>query len=115
MNFERFQKHRHIVAGNTIYVSYDRFTTKFEIKVNDTVAYSKRFWFWPKHNSVIQIDSHSYVLNVYWLLIWGAKLKKGNSIVVEELLPKRRRRSISLLGYSIFIVLVRAAFVVFDP
>ena len=115
MSFERFHKHLHTVADNTICVSYDRFTTKFEVKVGDTVAYSKYFWFWPRHDATVQIGDSSYALSVYWFLIWGASLKKDDSVVVKELLPKRRRHSISILGYSVFIALVRAAFVVFAP
>ena len=115
MSFERFHKHRHIVADNKVCVSYDRLTTKFEIKVGDNIAYSKHFWFWPRHYATVQIGSSSYALGVCWFFIWGASLKKGDSVVVKELLPKRRRRSISLLGYSVFIILLRSAFVVFAP
>lgn len=115
MSFERFHKHRHIVADNMVCVSYDRFTTKFEVKIGSTIAYSKYFCFWPRHNATIQIGSSSYALSVYWFFIWGASLKKGDTVVVKELLPKRRRRSISLLGYGVFILLLRAAFIVFAP
>ena len=115
MGFERFQNHQHVVADNVIDVSYDRFTTKFEIKVNDVVAYTERFWLWPSHKAVIKLDSRPYLLSVYWFLLWGAKLKKDGEIVVGELLPKRRRSSIILLGYGVFIILVRATLVVWAP
>ena len=115
MSFERFHQHRHIVDSNSVCFSYDRFNTKFEVKVGDTIAYSKYLLFWPKHKANVQIGTSSYCLSVYWFLIWGASLKKDNSVVVKELLPKRRRRSITLLGYGVFIVLLRAAFVIFEP
>ena len=115
MSFERFNQHRHNVGSNSVCFSYDRFNTKFEVKVGDTIAYSKYLLFWPKHKATVQIGSSSYTLSIYWFLIWGASLKKDNSVVVKELLPKRRRRSITLLCYGVFIVLLRAAFVVFEP
>lgn len=111
MSFNRFQKHQHSVAGKTVCVSYDRFTTKFEVQVDNTVTYSKHFLFWPKHSAIIQMGSRSYLLDVCWCFIWAAKLKQDDLVVIKELLPIRRRRSISMLGYGIFIVLVRVAFV----
>lgn len=115
MSFERFHQHRHIVGGNSVCFSYDRFKTKFEVKVGDSITYSKYLLFWPKHKATVQIGSSSYGLCVYSFLIWRSYLKKDNSVVVKELLPKRRRRSLILFGYGVFIGLLRAAFVVFKP
>lgn len=112
MSFERFHKHRHIVGGDSVYFSYDRLNTKFEVKIGDTITYSKYLLFRPKHNATIQIGSSSYTLVVYWFLIWGSYLKKDKAIVINEILPKRRRRSITFLGYGVFIIMLRAAFVV---
>ncbi|OFC70031.1 hypothetical protein BFC18_15755 [Alteromonas confluentis] len=108
MGFSRFESHQHVVAGNKLDVIYDRFTTKIELKVNRAILYSKHIWFWPRHNAFIQIGAEDYRLSVYKLLIWSAKLKKDNNSVVEELLPRRRRRSISVLGYCALTILARA-------
>ncbi|MCW8108941.1 hypothetical protein OPS25_10595 [Alteromonas ponticola] len=115
MSFERLQTHQHLVAGSDLDVSYDRFTTKFELKVDGSAVYSKYLLFWPKHNAVIQIHSKPYSLNVYWFLLWGAKLKNAHTVIIKELLPKRRRRSIVILGYGVCMLLTKVAVVVFTP
>ena len=56
-----------------------------------------------------------YTLKVSWLPIWRAKLMQGEDIIISELLPKRRRRSLILLGYSGFMLLAKAAFAVIKP
>ena len=115
MGFERIQSDQHHILNGRVDVSYDRFTTQFKLAVEGSIVYSRHLWFWPRHSAVIKIGTNEYFLNVYWLLIWRARLSDKNTIIIKELLPKRRRRSISLLGYSAFIILVRALILVFSP
>ena len=54
MGIERFQQHQQGISGSIIDVSYDRLTTKFELKVEGSAVYSKYVWFWPNHRAVIR-------------------------------------------------------------
>ncbi|MFQ6371412.1 hypothetical protein [Shewanella sp. YIC-542] len=113
MHFERFQTHQHNIAGSILDVSYDRLTTKFELRADGSVVYSKYLWCWPKHRAVINMGGGDYLLKVYRFLLWGAKLSDNDALLVKELLPKRRRRSIVFLGYGVFILLLRGMLVAF--
>ena len=63
MAFERFEKQTHTVAEVIVYVSYDRFTTRFEIKTEYEVIYSSLVLFFIK-KSKLSINGKSFVLKI---------------------------------------------------
>ncbi len=112
--FERIQKHQHFVNGQPLAAYYDRITTKFSLEYQGKLVLSKYLLFWPSHKAKVQINAGTYTLKITWLLVWNAYLKANKKVVVKELLPQRRRRSVILLGYFIVITSIRALFVLFD-
>jgi hypothetical protein len=103
MKFERIQTQRHEISDSTIDVSYDRFTTKFVVKENDMPIYSAFLGIGPFRKSEIAINGNSYTLEIFWLLLWQSKLKSKGSVVINELIARRRRQSIVMLIYMAII------------
>ena len=98
MVFERIQKQTHIIAGTTVLVSYDRFTTRFEIKSEKEVIYSSLILF-PIKKSKILINNQQFTLKIFWLILWQSQLVNVDGVAVKELLYRRRKRSIGMLIY----------------
>ena len=46
MAFEQIQQQTHHIADTKVLVSYDRFTTRFELKKGEEVIYSTRLLFY---------------------------------------------------------------------
>jgi len=103
MRFERIQTQRHEVSDSTIDVLYDRFTTKFVVKENNAPIYSAFLGIGPIRKSGIVVNGSSYTLEITWLLLWQSKLKSKDSVVINELLARRRRQSIVMLIYMAII------------
>jgi hypothetical protein len=115
MIFERYQLHRQTLCGKTLDVSYDRFTTAFEMRVDSECVYKKHLCFWPWHNNTIKVAGQTFTVKIVWFVIWQSSLQQPQHVVIKELLPKRRRRSISLVGYGIFVLLIKAMLIAFAP
>ncbi len=62
MAFERIQQQTHIIADTKIVVSYDRFSTKFQIKTATEVVYSALLLFLPIRTAAISINNQSFDL-----------------------------------------------------
>ena len=103
MAFERIQKQKHTIVGTTVFVSYDRFTTRFKIETEDKVIFSSLTLF-PIKKSKIVINNKNFTLKILWLILWKSQLKNNDgSVLVKELLYRRHKRSIGLLIYFILI------------
>jgi hypothetical protein len=98
MAFERIQKQTHIIAGTTVLVSYDRFTTRFEIKSEEEVIYSSLILL-PIKKTKILINNQQFTLKIFWLILWQSQLVNVDGVAVKELLYRRRKRSIGMLIY----------------
>jgi hypothetical protein len=98
MAFERIQKQTHIIVGATVLVSYDRFTTRFEIKSEKEVIYSSLILL-PIKKAKILTNNQQFTLKVFWLILWQSQLVNADGVAVKELLCRRRKRSIGLLIY----------------
>ena len=107
MAFERIQKQSHTIEDTSISVSYDRFTTRFEIKSSTEVIYSSLLLFFPIRNAKILINNQEYSLKILWFLLWRSKLTNSEGIVVKELLYRRRKKSIGLFIYFLLITMVK--------
>jgi hypothetical protein len=103
MNFERIQSQKHEIADSTIDVLYDRFTTKFVVKENNALIYSVFLGICPIRKSEIVVNGNSYSLEIFWLLLWRSKIINKGSVVINELLARRRRQSIVVLVYMAII------------
>lgn len=103
MKFERIQSQKHEIADSTIDVLYDRFTTKFVVKDNNTLIYSAFLGICPIRKCEIVINGNSYSLDIFWLLLWRSKITNKDSVVINELLARRRRQSIVVLIYTAII------------
>jgi hypothetical protein len=103
MNFERIQSQKHEIADSTIDVLYDRFTTKFVVKENSALIYSAFLGICPIRKSEIVVNGNSYSLEIFWLLLWRSKIINKGSVVINELLARRRRQSIVVLIYMAII------------
>lgn len=106
MAFERIQKQTHTIAEQTVVVSYDRFTTRFEIKNKQEVIFSSLVLS-PIKTSNIVINKQKFTLKILWFFLWQSQLLNSKGIVVQELLERRRRKSISLLVYFMLIISVK--------
>ena len=101
MAFERIQKQAHVVAEHNISVSYDRFTTRFEITHDHTIVFSSLLLFSLYRNTAVVIGGQVFTLKIFWCLLWQSKLVEHHhqQTVVKELLTRRRKKSIGLLIY----------------
>ena len=99
--FERIQKETHIVEDRELTASYDRFSTVFTLSLDGKVLVSKRFVFTSKYESEIEIASKIYKVHVFAFILWRSKLTVNNDIIIEELIPSRKRKSIGGLIYSL--------------
>ncbi|MCC5825301.1 hypothetical protein [Alkalimonas sp.] len=99
--FERIQKQTHIVDDRKLTASYDRFSTVFTLSLDGKVLVSKSFVFSSKYESEIEIGSKIYKVHVFALILWRSKLTVNNEVIIEELIPSRKRKSIGGLIYSL--------------
>jgi hypothetical protein len=113
MAFERIQQQTHIIEDTKIFVSYDRFTTKFQIKTATDLIYSAYLLFLPIRNTKISINSQPLNLKIFWLILWQAKLFNNKKVVIKELLYRRRKKSIGLLIYFMLASAVKIGIGVF--
>ena len=103
MAFVRTQVAHHKIDSSVVRVSYDRLTSKFEIKESDKLIYSAYLAFMPIRKSEITINGKTYQIKIFWLLLWQSKLQDDNGVVVSELLESRRKKSVILLFYFAFV------------
>jgi hypothetical protein len=106
MAFERIQKQTHTIADKTVLVSYDRFTTRFEIKSDEEVVYSSLVLL-PIKKTKILINNQQFTLKIFWFILWQSQLVNADGVVVKELLYRRRKKSIGLLIYFALISSVK--------
>jgi len=106
MVFERIQKQTHTIADKIVFVSYDRFTTRFEIKSEEEVIYSSLVLL-PIKKPKILINNQQFILSIFWLILWKSQLVNTDGVVVKELLYRRRKKSIGLLIYFALISSVK--------
>ena len=109
MAFERIQKQTHTIANKTVLVSYDRFTTRFEIKSEEEVIYSSLVLI-PIKKSKILINNQQFTLSIFGLILWKSQLVNDDGVVIKELLQRRRKKSIGLLIYFALISSVKIGF-----
>ena len=107
MAFERIQKQSHIIAETKVFVSYDRFTTRFEIKNEEGVIYSSLLLFLPIRNAEILVNNQPFTLKILWLILWQSKLINAKGVIVSELLYRRRKTSIGLFIYFMLVSSVK--------
>lgn len=105
MSFKRIQQQTHLIAGSTVLVLYDRFTTRFTIKKedSDSIIFTCYLAFLPFRKAKIDINYHPFILKIRWFLLWRSTLINESGVVIKELLERRRRQSISL---GIYLLLV---------
>ncbi|OCW96092.1 hypothetical protein [Alishewanella sp. HH-ZS] len=101
--FERIQKETHIVEDRKLTASYDRFSTVFTLTLDDKILVSKRFVFTSKYESEIEVASKIYKVHVFAFILWRSKLTENNQVIIEELIPSRKRKSIGGLIYSLVV------------
>lgn len=99
--FKRVEKEVHSFAESELSVSYDRFSTKFTLIFDGRTLVSKRLAFTIKHEAEIEIESKIYKVHVFSFILWRSKLTRENEVVIMELIPSRRRKSIGALIYSL--------------
>mgnify|MGYP003663781251 CR=1 FL=1 len=99
MAFERIQKQTHTISGLMVIVSYDRFTTRFNIMCEDELLYSSLILL-PIKKTKIFINNQEFTLKIFWLILWKSQLLDiDGSVAIKELLARRRKKSIGLLIY----------------
>jgi len=109
MKFQRFQKRQHKFESSELDVSYDRLTTKFELKENGTLVYSVFLGLLPFRRSKLVINDKPATLTIFWMIFWSSKLQNSDGSVVSELLPQRRRKSIGFLAYIVIITTMKVS------
>jgi len=111
MKFERVQNQSHEFGDCTVDVSYDRFTSKFQLREREVVIYSAYLFWLPFRRKKLSIGANSYQLTIFWLILWSSKLHNDDGVLIKELLWWRRRKSINLLIYIAIINAIRFALV----
>jgi len=109
MAFERIHKQTHIIAGTTVRVCYDRFTSRFEVKSESEVIYSSLLLLLPIKNVDISINKQKFTLKIRWFILWQSTLVNSTGVVVSELLYRRRKKSINLFIYFMLISSIKIA------
>jgi hypothetical protein len=89
-----------------VLVSYDRFTTRFEITSDEEVVYSSLVLL-PIKKTTILINNQQFTLKIFWFILWQSQLVNADGVVVKELLYRRRKKSIGLLIYFALISSVK--------
>lgn len=114
MVFKLAQQCGHNVDGNLINVRYQPFSTKLTIYNNESQLLKKYLCFWPFHKVDFQVGNTCYTLKIKWMILWQSRLYKEQTLVVKELLPQRRRRSITMISYGMCILLIRLFMVMLE-
>ena len=109
------QQHGHEVGGNVITVRYQPLTTTLTLYSNGSKLLHKHLCFWPFHKVDFQVENTSYTLKIKWMILWQSRLYNNQTLVVKELLPQRRRRSITMISYGMCILLIRLFMVFLEP
>lgn len=104
---KRIQKETHIFAEGELSVRYDRFSTLFTLSFDDKVLVSKHLVFTSKYERAIEIESKIYNVHIFEFILWRSKLTEGNEVIIEELLPSRKRKSVGALIYSLALNVAR--------
>ena len=113
MKWNRKQGRQHQLNSTEWVVQYDRLTTEFTVHVKDVCHVRRYLLFWPIHRFLVEVDNSKYVLDIRWFLLWRSRLKHNDSVVIDELLPLRRRRSIAMLGYIALVTSLKLGYVLF--
>lgn len=98
--FKRFQKETHMLGERKISASYDRFSTLFTLSLDDKVLVSKRLIFRFKYKKDIEVESKTFSVHVFKFILWRSKLTEKNEVIINELIPSRKRKSLGALIYS---------------
>lgn len=109
MKFQRIQKRQHTFESSELDVSYDRLTTKFELKENGTLVYSVFLGLLPFRRSKLVINYKPSTITIFWMIFWFSKLRNSDGSVIPELLPQRRRKSIGVLAYIVLITTMKVS------
>ncbi len=109
MTFEQIQQQTHHIADTKVLVSYDRFTTRFELKKGEEVIYSTRLLFLPIKNVNILINEQEFTLKIFWFILWKSTLVNNDNVVIKELLVHRRKKSIGLLSYCVLVSCIKVS------
>jgi len=103
MRFERQQHKTHLIDNHKIEVSYDRFTTRFSLSINEQWVYTRLLLLGPWRKQNLIINDIPYYLSIRWFVLWRSSLTPQQSSPqrpsIKELLPQRRRKSIMIALY----------------
>ncbi|GGQ25336.1 hypothetical protein [Shewanella litoralis] len=103
MRFERQQHKTHLIDNHKIEVSYDRFTTRFNLSINEQRVYTRLLLLGPWRKQQLMINDTPYSLTIRWFVLWRSSLTPQQSSLqrpfITELLPQRRRKSIMIALY----------------
>ena len=61
------------------------------------------------------IDGIFYTVKITWVILWQSRLYRKQTLIIKELLPQRRRRSITMISYGMCILLIRLFMVLLEP
>lgn len=103
MRFERQQYKTHLIDNHKIEVSYDRFTTRFNLSINEQRVYTRLLLLGPWRKQQLMINDIFYYLSIRWFVLWHSSLTPQQPSPqrpsITELLPQRRRKSIMIALY----------------
>lgn len=103
MGFKTVQTQSHYVEGILVTAEYHRLSTRFTLRIGEEILYSKRLYAIAFRNAPMTINNQCYRVRVIWCLIWRARLTKDDTVVIEELIDKRRSKSLFTLVFSTII------------
>ncbi|CAE6905444.1 hypothetical protein OA39_02630 [Vibrio campbellii] len=100
MGFKTVQTQSHYIDGILVTAEYHRLSTRFTLRIGQELLYSKRLFIVAFKNAPITVNNRSYRVRIIWCLIWRARLTKDDTVVIEELIDKRRSKSLFTLVFS---------------
>ncbi|WP_133406859.1 hypothetical protein [Parashewanella tropica] len=103
MAFKIIESESHFIDGNKLTLKYHRFSTKLEISFNDELLQTRYLFFAPYRTIRFQADEHEFNIKILWIIFWRSRLYQAEELKVAELLPQRRRKSVILMSYTLFI------------
>ncbi len=128
MKFKRIESQTHQIDGISLLTSYDRFTGRITLSSvsnkavsNKAVLASKNMFLSPFSPRSFCLNDKQYQLRASWVLLWQSSIVEivqphNTSVsIINELLPKRRRRTVMVCSYVAMMSLIKLAFLLTAP
>ncbi len=96
------QEQEHLFHSTRILCRYNRFTSRFQIFVDDELKFDRLLVLLGKTGQ-LSINGEKYDVEIRLLPLWRSRLTRQGEVIIDELLEARRRSSIvQVVGGAVF-------------